>query len=78
MATKMINKEYCSYLDDYKQDFIVDTEADIATLPECCTGSKALVAQTGVNYIVNASGAWCACGSSGGAAALPSAEGGSF
>lgn len=62
MATKMINKEYCSCLDDYKQDFIVDTEADIATLPECCTGSSALVVETGSVYIVNASGDWVVFG----------------
>lgn len=62
MAIKRINREYCACLDDYKQDFIVDTEADVATLPECCTGSSALVVESGAVYMVNASGVWAVFG----------------
>lgn len=62
MAIKKINQEWCPCLDAYKQDFIVDTEADVATLPECCTGSSALVVESGVVYMVNASGVWAVLG----------------
>ena len=62
MAIKKINREWCPYLDDYKEDFIVDTEADVASLPECCTGSSALVVESGTPYMVNASGVWAVLG----------------
>ena len=32
--------------------------ADVASLPPCCTGSSALVVDTGEVYMVNASGVW--------------------
>lgn len=62
MAIKMVNKEYCPCLDSYKCEYIVDTEADIASLPECCTGSTALVVESGTAYMVNASGLWVVLG----------------
>ena len=58
MAYKMVNKEWRCYLNDYQCDFVVDTEADISSLPECCVGSSALVVESGAIYMVNASGAW--------------------
>lgn len=58
MAYKMVKREWCVCLKDYTKDFIVDTEAEIADLPACCTGSSALVAESGAVYIVNASGDW--------------------
>lgn len=62
MATKIINKRYCAEEDDYICEFICDTVADVAKLqtdhPNCCTGSTALVIQTGDVYIVNTSGVW--------------------
>ncbi len=62
MSYKLINKEWCPILDTYKSDFIVDTDADIANLPVCCTGSSALVVETGAVYMVNASGVWVVFG----------------
>lgn len=62
MAVKLINKEYSPYLDEYKHDYIVDTESDIASLPECCVGSSALVVESGAVYMVNASGIWAVFG----------------
>ena len=62
MATKLVNKEWCVCLNAYQCDYIVDTEADIATLPECCTGSSALVVESGAVYMVNASGVWAVYG----------------
>lgn len=45
-----------------KKRFIADSEADISALPKCCTGSTAIVAEGGVVYMVNASGAWVKSG----------------
>ena len=36
MAYKLINKEWSPHLNSYKHDYIVDTESDIKSLPECC------------------------------------------
>lgn len=58
MAYKLINEEYCAYADAQRKEFLCDTEADLANLPECCTKSTALVVATGDVYVVNASGAW--------------------
>ena len=62
MAIKMINREYCPCLDDYQYDYIVDAESDVANLPQSCTGSSALVVESGAVYMVNASGVWAVFG----------------
>ena len=62
MAIKMINREYCPCLNEYKQDYIVDTDADVKDLPKCCVGSSALVVESGAVYMVNASGVWAVYG----------------
>lgn len=44
-------------------DFIIDTDADKASLPEtCAAGSTALSCATGNIFIVNASGKWVKLG----------------
>ena len=64
MATKMINKKYSVQADGdkYVCSFICDTAADAANLqtehPNCSSGSKAVVAETGEVWMVNASGNW--------------------
>jgi hypothetical protein len=62
MATKVIDVEYCKTLNEYVYEYIVDTEADVATLPQCATGSSALVVESGVVYVVNACGEWAVLG----------------
>ena len=62
MAYKLVNKEWSPHLDDYKHDYIADTESDITSLPQCCVGSSALVVETGAVYMVNASGVWAVYG----------------
>lgn len=62
MAYKMINREYVPCLNEYKEDYIADTEADVATLPQCATGSMALVVESGKVHMVNASGVWAVYG----------------
>lgn len=62
MAIKLVNREWCPFQNAYQHDYIVDAEADIAALPECCTGSSALVVESGAIYMVNASGVWAVYG----------------
>lgn len=62
MAIKLVNREYSSCLNAYQCDYIADTEADVADLPECCAGSSALVVESGAIYMVNASGDWAVYG----------------
>ena len=62
MAIKLVNREWCAFQNDYQHDYIVDAESDISALPECCTGSSALVVESGAVYMVNASGVWAVFG----------------
>ena len=62
MAFKLVNTEWCPALNDYQRDYIVDTESDVAHLPQCCTGSSALIVESGKVYVVNASGVWAVYG----------------
>lgn len=62
MAIKCINNAYAACQPDYKREFICDSEADVANLPDCCTGSMAVVVDTGAVYMVNASGNWAKFG----------------
>lgn len=45
-----------------RREFIIDTDEDVATLPECATGSAALSIASGSVFVVNASGVWTKCG----------------
>lgn len=58
MAIRQTNRKYCESQDDYTYEYLCDTEEDVSNLPTCCTGSTALVCDTGNVYIVNASGQW--------------------
>lgn len=57
MAIKLISLEYCECVDDYRREYIVDSDADFANLPKSCVGSTAL-SPSGAMRIVNASGEW--------------------
>lgn len=57
MAYKLIRTVWEPEVVNVKE-FILDAEADVATLPECVPGSTALVCASGNVYIVNASGQW--------------------
>ena len=65
MAIKMISSQWCGVRNAYKEDFLMDTDADVVDLPQCCVGSGAVAVNTGNVYIVNASGEWVAFGSEG-------------
>lgn len=58
MAIKLVNTKWCPCLNAYQNDYIVDTEDDVENLPVSCTGSSALVVETGNVYVVNASDNW--------------------
>lgn len=62
MAKKLVERKWCAELEEYTHDYIVDTDADIASLPACATGSSALVVESGAIYMVNASGVWAVFG----------------
>ena len=59
---KLVDKHWCPLQSDYQHEYICDAEADVAELPACCTGSAALVVDSGAVYMVNASGAWAVFG----------------
>lgn len=62
MAYKLIDQTYRPYVNAPLCEFICDTDADIESLPKCCTGSKALSVATGITHMVNASGYWVPLG----------------
>jgi hypothetical protein len=62
MATKMINREYCACVDDYRCEFVCDTDEDFATLPKACVGSTAVSLTSGAIRVVNTAGEWVAFG----------------
>ncbi|MBQ8603904.1 MAG: hypothetical protein IJ410_03550 [Oscillospiraceae bacterium] len=62
MAYKLIDKEYSHTQGGYVQDYICDTNADVASLPVCRCGSSALVIDTGDVYVVNTTGEWAKVG----------------
>lgn len=61
MAIKLVNEKYCAFVDDYQCEYIVDSDADFANLPEAAPGSTAL-SPSGAIMVVNASGQWVAFG----------------
>lgn len=59
MAYKIIDKQYCAFADDYRYEYVVDSDDDIASLPKACVGSTAIVAaENGNIYMTNTSGEW--------------------
>lgn len=45
-----------------RREFVLDTDADIADLPECGSGSVALSVASGKVFMKNASGVWAVLG----------------
>lgn len=59
MAYKCTKSEWSNQFGGYTCEFVCDSEADIASLPECNPLSTAIVATEGMPvYMVNASGEW--------------------
>lgn len=57
MAIKLVNREWCAYADDFRCEYIVDSNDDFENLPKSCVGSVAL-SPSGDVRVVNASGEW--------------------
>lgn len=63
MAIKMMARDYNVCCDDYKCEYIADTDADLANLPECTrTGSTAVSLESGKVMVVNTQGKWVVFG----------------
>mgnify|MGYP003288206324 CR=1 FL=1 len=60
MAIKLTNREYCACMNDYKCEYICDTDDDFKSLPSACTGSTAVSIKTGAIRAVNTKGEWVA------------------
>ena len=62
MAIKQTGQKWNPILNTTKRKFIMDSEADVVSLPKCCTGSYAISVDGGIVYMVNASGKWVKTG----------------
>jgi hypothetical protein len=51
-----VGKQLCGDLSPC--EYLCDTDADIANLPESCVGSTAVSIESGKVYIVNTEGKW--------------------
>lgn len=62
MASICINKKHTSIINEYRCEFICDTDEDFATLPEADVGSTAVSLASGAIRVVNTAGEWVAFG----------------
>jgi hypothetical protein len=64
MAIKLLTREWCKCADEYKHEFIVDTDADFDALPTegVGTGSTAVSLESGTVKVVNTQGEWVTFG----------------
>lgn len=58
MAYRIIDKQYCACVDDYRLTIIADTDEDVLDLPLACVGSIVIVADRGNEYMANSAGGW--------------------
>lgn len=59
MAYKMVARDYNCCGNNYKCEYIADTDADLENLPECdCVGSTAVSLESGRVMVVNTQGKW--------------------
>lgn len=62
MASKLILREYRVWMDDYRHEYICDSDEDFAGLPPCGTGSSAVSLASGNVKVVNTNGEWVTFG----------------
>ncbi len=62
MANCCISKKHTSIVNEYRCEFICDTDEDFATLPEADVGSTAVSLVSGAVRVVNTAGEWVAFG----------------
>ena len=59
MASKLILREYRVWMDDYRHEYICDTDTDLDNLEPCTgTGSTAVSLASGRVKVVNTEGEW--------------------
>ena len=58
----MRDNEYIAHLDEYRAEYLCDTDADFAKLPNACAGSTAVSIASGTVKVVNTSGKWVTFG----------------
>ena len=63
MAIQLLSSRFNYAQGGNVKKYIIDSEADVASLPECRPGSMAIIAKGGKAYVVNASGEWVDHGS---------------
>ena len=56
MAIKEIKREWSPCQCGYVKTFLLHSEADVANLPKCCVGSRAIVSETDNEYLCTADG----------------------
>ena len=70
MAFKLIGAKRAPYdgdgIDDIIKEFLCDTDADFADLPQCSAGSAAVSIESGTVKVMNTQGQWVTFGSIGG------------
>ena len=63
MAIKMVARDYNTCCNDYRSEYIADTDADLENLPKCSrTGSTAVSIESGKVMVVNTQGEWVVFG----------------
>lgn len=63
MAIKLINSQFCHFVGENRCEYICDTDADFANLPDnACVGSTAVSIESGTVKIVNTQGEWVTFG----------------
>ena len=58
MAYIKTRRKWANCLNDYQYEFVLDSDADVANLPECKAGSTAMVSEGGNIYMTNTKGEW--------------------
>lgn len=62
MSYKIIDKRFIPLTNVVMHDYIIDTDEDVANLPNASAGSHAVSLATGKVFVVNTQGKWVAFG----------------
>ena len=62
MGHKIIDKRFIPLTNQVMYDYIIDTDEDVANLPQSPVGSNAVSLASGKVFVVNTQGEWVAFG----------------
>ena len=62
MGHKIIDKRFIPLTNQVMYDYIIDTDEDVANLPQSPVGSNAVSSASGKVFVVNTQGEWVAFG----------------